>query len=88
MVTVVAEKTAYSGQLKVSGGLPSSVSGRISVVGSKNTLVINNLNYNDSFSRFYSAVVMTTFSGSAVAVALKPIVQVTVEGENFGSEIT
>ncbi len=81
MITVVAEKTTYSGQLAVPSGLPSSLSGRISVIRSNNTLVINDVNYNDTFSRFYSIVFTVVVSTSNDnPVPLRPIVQVTIEG--------
>ncbi len=88
MVTVVAEKTTYTGQLAVASALPSSLIGRISVIASNNTLVINNLNYNDTFNRFYSTVVMVLVVSRADSIyQLKPIVQVTVAGEHSESEI-
>ncbi len=88
MVTVVAEKTTYTGQLAVASGLPSSLSGRISVIGSNNTMVIENLNYNDTINRFFSTVIVTAkFSGEDSSAVLKPIVQVAVEGEHSKAKI-
>ena len=82
----LARRIGQNGALILKSPLPAQFSGRVEVISSNSTLVLHNLQYNDSTYRFYSDVIVKirVFSNVPVLhrVHLMPIISLTVIG-NF-----
>ncbi len=79
--TVIAEKSGAD-KMKVKSNLPRSLIGRLTAVASNNTLVLHNLQYNDTKLLFQSLVFIKFREAQDVSkVSLRPSVNLTVTGE-------
>ena len=79
----VAKRVGQAGSLTLEPSIPAQFSGRVEVISSNSTLVIRDLQYNDSEYQFVSNVVLETDSGGAISpdiIALKPNFKLTVLG--------
>ena len=95
-VQTLAKRTGQNGALTLESSIPATFTGRLQVIASNNTLVIHNLQYNDSSCQFSSNVkIDSVYSGTATTydISLRPVVSITVNGMNilpncFGVEIS
>eukprot|EP00794_Sanderia_malayensis_P011135 gene11135-12306_t len=79
--TIIATRNALNGPMNVSGTLPSSLNGRVTAISNNSTLMISNLQYNDTFLQFKSIVVAQVIGGSGtISLVLKPVVKLTIQG--------
>ena len=81
----LAKRIGQDGVLTSESPVPAPFNGRVEVMSSNSTLVIHNLQYNDSAYQFSSLVtryieVFRYRSGKDVTSRLKPIVRITVNG--------
>ena len=81
----VAKRIGQTGPLTLEPSVPAQFSGRVEVISSNSTLVIRDLQYNDSEYQFVSNVVLESDSGGAIlpeVVALRPSFKLTVLGKS------
>ena len=79
----LAKRTGVNGALTLESPTPAPFNGRVEVISSNSTLVIHNLQYNDSTYQFSSNVTVDGIVGSTGSVYyfnLKPVVSITVNG--------
>ena len=84
-IQTIAKRTGANGALTLESPTPAPFNGRVEVISSNSTLVIHDLQYNDSIYQFSSNVkVDLVFSGktSTYDFHLKPIVSITANGMN------
>ena len=82
-IQTLAKRSGQSGALTLESPVPAPFNGRVEVISSNSTLVIHNLQYNDSTYQFSSSVsVDSDVGGGAVTniFVLKPVVSITVTG--------
>ena len=86
-IQVLAKRIGQNGVLTLQSSIPAYFKGRVEMISSNSTLVIRDLQYNDSSYQFSSNVIMTlTAGGGSPAPStynLKPIVAITVNGIAF-----
>ena len=85
-IQALAKRTGQNGVLTSESPMPVPFNGRIEVISSNSTLVINDLQYNDSLYQFSSNIKITQNTGSGPKLEkynLKPIVAITVNGIKF-----
>ena len=76
----LAKRIGQSGVLTLESSIPALFNGRVEVISSNSTLVIHNLQYNDSAYQFLSVVEMS-LDGGYTFYNLKPVVTLTVNGK-------
>ena len=76
---ILARRTGQTGVLKLEPSIPAPLKGRIRVISSNSTLVIRDLQYNDSIYHFASHVVIYV-DQTPHTFELKPVVSLTVQG--------
>ena len=94
-VQTLAKRIGQNGALRLESPVPAPFTRRVQVISSNSTLVIHNLQYNDSSWQFSSYIeVNLAFGGTRNTnhITLKPVVSITVNGMNiltncFGVEI-
>ena len=82
-VQTLAKRTGANGALTLESPTPAPFNGRVEVILSNSTLVIRDLQYNDSAYQFSSFATVDTDFGSAISsikVHLKPAVSIEVHG--------
>ena len=80
----LAKKIGQNGALRLESPVPAPFTGRVEVISSNSTLVIHDLQYNDSSYQFSSNVNVDIDPGGIVQtneVLLKPIVSLTITGK-------
>ena len=89
-IQVLARRMGANCNLILEPSVPAPFNGRIGVISSNSTLVIHDLQYNDSSYQFLSTIALDIDVGSGsfpVEIDLKPIVTIKVRGmkylENF-----
>ena len=83
-IQALAKRSRQNGALKLESPVPAPFSGRAEVISSNSTLVIHNLQYNDSAYQFSSTVKVDIDPGDLARtneVCLKPIVSLIVTGK-------
>ena len=81
----LAKRIGQNGILTLESSIPAPFNGRVDVIPGNSTLVINNLQYNDSLYQFGSYIILDLDAGGGPApnkIELKPIVSITVTGIN------
>ena len=81
----LAKRIGANGVLTLESSIPAPFNGRVNVTSANSTLVINNLQYNDSSYQFGSYVIVEIDVGSGPKpnmITLKPNVNITVQGMN------
>ena len=76
----LAKRIGQSGALTLESSIPAPFNGRVEVISSNSTLVIHNLQYNDSAYQFLSVVELSLDGGYAF-YNLKPVVTLKVNGK-------
>ena len=76
-IEVLARKNSSTGTLDVVPGIGALFTGRVSTVPHNNTLIIRNLQYNDSFHNFTSLVKTKSVSTPKL---LEPVIRIIVQG--------
>ena len=79
----LARRIGQNGVLTLESSIPAPFNGRVQVIPGNSTLVINNLQYNDSSYQFGSYIILDIDSGFGPVpnkVELKPNVNITVTG--------
>ena len=78
----LAKRIGQNGVLTLESSIPAQFNGRVQVISANSTLVINNLQYNDSSYQFGSYVIVEVNSGvvNTNKYYLKPFVDITVSG--------
>ena len=82
-IQILARRTGQNGALTLESPVPAPFNGRVKVISSNSTLVIDDLQYNDTIYKFLSYVsVVYVFGDKTVKVdhQLKPMVSITVNG--------
>ena len=85
-IQALAKRTGQNGVLTLELPMPAPFNGRVGVISSNSTLVIHDLQYNDSSYQFSSNVKVTQNTGAGPVLNpynLKPIVAITVNGIKF-----
>ena len=86
-IKTLAKKTGQNGALTLESPVPAPFNGRAEVISSNSTLVIHNLQYNDSTYQFSSYVTVDVDVGAGFRTnkyTLRPAVSITVNGmRNF-----
>ena len=80
---VVAKRIGQNGTLTLQSSIPAPFSGRVEVISSNSTLVIHDLQYNDSLYQFSSNIALETSpSGTPIppVIHLTPSIQLTIIG--------
>ena len=80
---VLAKRIGQNGALTVKSSIPVPFNGRVEVISSNSTLVIRDLQYNDSAYQYSSVVNVKVDMGAHHVIhdfLLKPIVSLTVNG--------
>ena len=83
-IQVIAKRTGKNGLLTLESPMPAPFNGRIEVISSNNTLVIHDLQYNDSSYQFSSNVKVDVDKGAGPVLnffQLKPNISITVTGK-------
>ena len=81
----LAKRIGENGVLTLESSIPAPFNGRVNVTSANSTLVINNLQYNDSSYQFGSYIILESNFGSGPIlnkIQLKPKVNITVQGMN------
>ena len=81
----LAKRIGANGILTLESSIPAPFNGRVAVISANSTLVINNLQYNDSSYQFGSYIIVEVDIGGGPAlikIQLKPNVNITVQGMN------
>ena len=80
-IQTLAKRTGQNGALTLESPVPAPFNGRVDVISANSTLVIHDLQYNDSTYQYSSSVIVDiTPGGGVVTKILKPIVSITVNG--------
>ena len=85
-IKTLARRTGQNGVLTLESTVPAPFNGRVEVISSNSTLVIHNLQYNDSTYEFSSSVSVDSDGGGGAKsniFFLKPVVSITVNGMNI-----
>ena len=81
-VQILANRTGQNGALTLESPTPVPFTGRVEVISSNSTLVIHNLQYNDSNYQF-SSTVKVSIDGRPVVYNLIPTAtSITIKGNN------
>ena len=81
----LAKRIGANGVLTLEPSIPAPFNGRVAVISANRTLVIKNLQYNDSSYQFGSYIILESNFGSGPIlnkIQLKPNVKITVQGMN------
>ena len=88
-IQILAFRSRPADPLKLAKPLPAAFTGRVEVIASNSTLVINNLGFIDTIYEYFSFVKIQMVYGpgirNIVKFPLKPIVKVTVTGMTLKS---
>ena len=79
----LARRIGQNGALALESPVPAPFNGRLGMISSNSTLVVHNVQFNDSNYQFSSNVIVNSVSGSTRSVYdfnLKPVVSITVNG--------
>ena len=82
-IQTIAKRTGQNGALTLESTVPAPFNGRVEVISSNSTLVIHDLQYNDSTCTFSSSVSLDIDPGGGAVTTvyvLKPVVSITVTG--------
>ena len=82
-IKTLARKTGQNGVLTLESPVPAPFNGRVEAISSNSTLVIHNLQYNDSTYEFSSNVNVDADAGGGAEpniFFLKPVISITVNG--------
>ena len=82
-IKTLARRTGQNGVLTLESPVPAPFNGRVEVISSNSTLVIHNLQYNDSKYQFSSNVNVDADGGGGAEsniFFLKPVISITVTG--------
>ena len=82
-VQALAKRNGAYNVLELESFIPAPFKGRVEVISSNSTLVIHDLQYNDSAYQFLSNIVVDVDVGSGsilIQIALKPNITVNVQG--------
>ena len=82
-IQTLAKRTGQNGALTLESPVPAPFNGRVDVISANSTLVIHDLQYNDSTYQFSSSVsfdVNAGFGAVTNIIVLKPVVSITVTG--------
>ena len=85
-VQTLAKRTGANGALVLESPVPVPFNGRVEAISANSTIVIRDLQYNDSTYQFSSAVTVDgDFGGviSSIKFHLKPVVSIAVNGMSF-----
>ena len=85
IIQVLAKRIGQNGVLSLQSPIPAPFNGRVEMIPANGTLVIRDLQYNDSSYQFSSNVKVTTGVGSSAVLntyKLKPTVTLAVNGMN------
>ena len=78
---MLALKLGQNGPFRLMSSVPAPFTGRLEMISSNSTLVIHDLQYNDSNHRFFSrAILHIGRSSRQLRVNLRPVVTITVRG--------
>ena len=83
-VQTLAKRTDQNGALTLASSIPVPFNGRVEVISANSTVVIRDLQYNDSAYQFSSNVKVDAFYRSITTyeVDLRPLVSIAVNGMN------
>ena len=90
-IQVLVKRTGQNGVLTLELPMPAPFNGRVGVISSNSTLVIHDLQYNDSSYQFSSNLKATHnigFGPKTNKIYLKPIVSITINGMRFYDFVT
>ena len=82
-IKTLAKRTGQNGALTLESSIPAPFIGRVGVISANSTLVILDLQYNDSAYIFSSSVSVDLDAGGGAVttnIVLKPVVSMTVNG--------
>jgi len=82
-IQTLAKRTGQNGALTLESSIPTPFNGRVEVISSNSTLVIHNLQYNDSKYQFSSYVTVDADLGAGARSTinnLRPVVSIKVNG--------
>ena len=82
-IETLAKRTGQNGALTLESSIPAPFIGRVGVISANSTLVILDLQYNDSAYIFSSSVSVDLDAGGGAVttnIVLKPVVSMTVNG--------
>jgi len=82
-IKTLARKTGQNGVLTLESPIPGTLNGRVDVISSNSTLVVHNLQYNDSTYQYSSSVSVDIDAGGGAVTSnfvLKPVVSMIVNG--------
>ena len=85
-VQTLAKRTGQNGALELQSPVPAPFNGRVEVISSNSTLVVHNLQYNDSTYQFSSNIKVDSVYSSTTTTydtSLRPAVSMTVNGMNI-----
>ena len=85
-IQALAKRIGQNGALRLESPVPAPFNGRVEVISSNSTLVIHNLQYNDSTYQFSSYLTMNVDVGVGAMTnkfELMPVVSITVNGMRF-----
>ena len=79
-IEILARQDGSSGQFKALSVIPAPFTGRVDTISHNNTLVIKNLQYNDTSYKFSSFVKVSIIGVAIIAIQMKPVIEITVQG--------
>ena len=85
-IQALVKRTGQNGVLTLASSVPAPFNGRVEVISSNSTLVIHDLQYNDSSYQFSSNVKVTIINRGIPRIRtynLRPVVAITVNGMKF-----
>ena len=79
-IEILARKDGSSGLFKALSVIPAPFTGRVDTISHNNTLVIKNLQYNDTSYKFSSFVKVSLTGIDINTKQMKPVIEITVQG--------